>query len=85
MSSDTILQGVMERYRAMGAADKVAGGVAFRRRSLKHVELVMKTSFDIELVLLSNRDGHVTVCDRDYFHQHEVDDIASWMLASVYH
>lgn len=85
ITADTILQGVMERYRAMGAVDKVAGGVAFRRRSLKHVELVMKTSFDIELVLMSVNDGLVTVKDRDFFHKHEVDDITAWMLENVYH
>ena len=85
IDQDTIAQGVMERYRALGRAYAVEGGVAFRRTGLGNVALVRLGALDLELEVISLRQGVVRVVDHDTFHSHEVSDITAWMQEHVYH
>ena len=85
IGKDTIAQGVMERYRALGRAYAVVGGVAFRRTGLGNVALVRLGASGIELEVISMRQGVVHVVDHDTFHAHEVNEIGAWMQEHVYH
>lgn len=84
ITQDTIAQGVMERYRAMGLQDKVEGGVAFVRSGLNEVKLVKKTSFNIELDVIRFHNGYITG-DENLFHPKEIQQIGKWMQKNFHH
>lgn len=85
ITQDTVLQGVMERFTAIGKGDQIAGGMTFQRKGLSHVNLVRKDSQGRENIVLTNMFGDSEAYCRDTFHSHEVKEIGAWMQEHVYH
>lgn len=86
VDSDTIIQGVHDRLKAVNLHHFAEGGLVFRRTSLTEVALVAKTRNDIELHVVSVlANGEVYVFKKDVFHKNEVDAIVDFMKEYVYH
>lgn len=86
IDATTVIQGVHDRLKAVNLSHFAEGGLVFRRTSLTEVGLVAKSSFGIELDIISVlANGETYVFKKDVFHQFEVDAIVDFMKEYVYH
>lgn len=82
VNEETILQGILDRYQAMGASDVVEYGIRMERTSLRTARIVAKGGITI-MAFYTSLVPHIL--DPSFFRQEEINKIKKFMLEEFHH